>query len=355
MKLSQRFALQVWVLWPVLAGVLVIVAPAQTNPIAARLGFNYDPEDLGLLTGFSAIVANAVNDEGHIAGAAGAGNNHNEAYLYSHGVLTGLGYLPDGRDSQAYAINVRDQVVGNGLNSSGNFEGFVYRGGALTGIGFLPGGNYSIAVGINERGQVVGTAYESPYDEGAMGARAILYSDGVMRTIGVLPGGSYSVGAAINERGEVVGSGDVNAGPEQAFLYSGGVMRALGLLPGGSYTAATAINSSGQVVGIGDIDSGDYEGFLYSGGVMHPFCFVVCGGTYPYAINRSGEIVGTVQNRAYLYSGRVSYDLNSLVVPGSLAGVTLTYATGISDSGLIIANGSNNHAYLLRKRPRGVQ
>lgn len=71
------------------------------------------------------------------------------------------------------------------------------------------------------------------------------------------------------------------------------------------------------------------------------------GGSYSYAygINASGQIVGystlagDVTSDAFLYSGGILYDLNSLISP--TAGWTLQSANAINDSGEIVGYGLN--------------
>ena len=81
------------------------------------------------------------------------------------------------------------------------------------------------------------------------------------------------------------------------------------------------------------------------------------GGTYSdgKGINALGQVVGTsnisgdADYHAFLYSDGLMYDLNDLLSPG--IGTTLTDAHGINDSGQIVANGNNGHAYLLTPDP----
>lgn len=132
-------------------------------------------------------------------------------------------------------------------------------------------------------------------------------------------------------------------------------MTDLGTLAGGSYSSgAYAINNNGQVVGYSETDStGDGDVFLYSGGVMTSLGTL--GGSFGvgYSINDSGQVVGTAEVRfnagsqAFLYTGGTMYNLNSLVTSGLSGGVILTDATGISDNGWIVANGSDGQAYAL--------
>jgi probable HAF family extracellular repeat protein len=69
------------------------------------------------------------------------------------------------------------------------------------------------------------------------------------------------------------------------------------------------------------------------------------------SINDSGQIVGG-SNEAFLYSGGVMYNLDSLT-PGS--GWELSDATGINNSGQIVGYGLNpagqTHAFLLNPVP----
>ena len=155
--------------------------------------------------------------------------------------------------------------------------------------GLLPGYVASVANGINNSGQIVGAVTDSSGH-----TQAFLYSGGVMTSLGTLPGYVGSVATAINDNGQIVGYAvDASGQKEEAFLYSGGVMTGLGAPPGYTNSAATAINNRSQIVGSAPWVGG---GFLYSAGQM--------------------------------------YDLNTLVAN---APATLYWATGINDSGQIVA------------------
>ena len=75
--------------------------------------------------------------------------------------------------------------------------------------------------------------------------------------------------------------------------------------------------------------------------------------SYAYSINNVGQVVGYASTTsgtsdAFLYSGGVMVDLNSLLPPNS--GWQLQLATGINDSGQIAGYGTINgqtHAFLL--------
>lgn len=194
--------------------------------------------------------ATAINDSGRIVGyyaaGPGIGGCVGYAYLYSGGVSTALGVLPDYFYSAANGIDNSGQVVGYVLRSFGHgpeYEAVLYTGGVITGLGFLPGGTSSVANGINN-GQIVG------YSTNSSGrSEAFLDSGGVMTGLGTLPGYSDSVANAINGTGQIVGYATDSSGNSQALLYSNGVMRGLGTLPGGTFSQANAINSQGQIVG----------------------------------------------------------------------------------------------------------
>jgi probable HAF family extracellular repeat protein len=191
-----------------------------------------------------------------------------------------------------------------------------------------------------------------------------MYSGGVMTNLDTL-GDPYtfsSIGTGINASGEVVGYGAHMGlgGPIwHAFLYTGSGWTDLGTL-GGSGSWATGINASGQVVGYSDaISPRTPAAFLYSNGAMTNLGALGCSGTtcysYAYGINDSGEVVGVSSSfapfapaHAFLYSGGIMLDLNSLLPANS--GWVLQQAGAINDSGQIVGYGTfdgQTHGFLL--------
>jgi len=141
--------------------------------------------------------------------------------------------------------------------------------------------------------------------------------------LGALSGNGSSQPWAVNSSGQVVGGAQIFPGGNvHAFLYSDGGMIDLGTL-GGSDSYAYALNASGQVVGTSTLPGGENHAFLYSNGQMIDL------GTpgWAYGINVSGEIVGnTGAGHAFLYSDGVMSEL------------PLVDAYAINDSGDVIGD-----------------
>ena len=243
----------------------------------------------------------AINNSGQVAGFSYYNDLLNQyedtqAFVYSGGASTLLPFLPGGADSQATGINDSGQVVGWSATASGKNEAFLYSGGVMTGL--LPGYVASVANGINNSGQIVGAVTDSSGH-----TQAFLYSGGVMTGLGTLPGYAWSAATAINNKGQIVGYAvDASGQKEEAFLYSGGVMTGLGAPPGYTNSAATAINNRGQIVG--SAPEFGVPPFLYSAGQMCDLNTLVANAPTPLGwasgINDSGQIVATGWGDVYL-------------------------------------------------------
>src|SRR5262249_51909701 len=123
---------------------------------------------LGFLSGLSGVqsVANGVSGNGSVVvgwsqssnGAVTPGDRY-EAFRWSGGTMSGLGYLPGGSRSIATGTNSDGSVVvgwGNTNNASGAPEAFRWTAGTgMVGLGFLPGGSLSQATATNADGSVV--------------------------------------------------------------------------------------------------------------------------------------------------------------------------------------------------------
>ena len=311
----------------------------------------YSVTDVAIASSVSYTYAgHGINSSGQIVGSSRYVTlrvTTQQGFLWNNGATTPLSIA-----ASANAINASGQVVGQvGFTT----EAYLYTAGNYTNLGFLPGGTASVGTGINDSGEVVGYASTQ-----SSAIEAFSYSSGVMTGLGFLPGGTQSWATGVNASGQVVGYGVNSSGHNEAFLYSGGTMTGLGTLPGYTDSVATAVNNSGQVVGYATNAAGATEAFLYSGGTMTDLGTLPGFSSAASAINSNGQVVGWLSQAsptnpgqqvpagAFLASGGQLYDLNTLVPAGQELGAARVFvgATGISDSGAILAN-SGHSAYLL--------
>lgn len=292
--------------------------------------------NIGSLGGLYGNHGIAINNAGQATGSY-SGPNDTLTFLYSKGVMVGIGTL-GGDYSHGAAINSAGEVVGDSsLGGEATRHAFLYSKGTMTDLGTL-GGDLSWARGINNRGQVVGASYTND------SAHAFLYSGGLMTDLGTL-GGYNSVATGINNAGQVVGYSQ--CGDEytkwRAFLYTGGTMIDLGTP--GDVGFAYGINDAGQVIGDYHFD-GPYftHAFLYSDGVMTDLGTLDGDpASYVSGINNVGQVVGNSYNWAtdiqkpFFYNKGVMINLNTLLSPDS--DWKLTSAMGINESGQIIGFG----------------
>ena len=370
------------------AGSALLLNVASAQP-------QYNAVDIGNLGGLSAAwiaidgegawfsgqasytTANGINNSGQVVGGSVTTMldvNYNpvyHAFLYSGATMTDLGTLSDPtNNSTAYAINDNGQVVGTAdayyTESDGSVvivsHPFLYSGGTMAdlfptsnpccdftqgpGIGFTP-------QGINTSTQIVGSV------QGCGVTYPFLYSGGTFGYFGSAIPPWPSSANAINNRGQVVGMtvfADPPYGDQRAFLFSpNSGMLDLGSLTGANgFSCADAINDNGQIVGVSWTSAGDLDAFIYTNGTMTDLGTLGGDTSCANGINTNGQIVGASYLsddsavHAFLYSidSGTMVDLNNLVCTNSI-GTYLTEAFGINESGQIIANGANGHAYLL--------
>ena len=237
-----------------LLGALSTAAPFGINGVAlgisdsgAVVGYSYISDgtrhaflwtegtmhDLGSFGGYS--VAEAVNNWGAVVGFSSTSRfGSARAFLYENGFMADIS--PEG-SAESFAVDINDdgKVIGTGLVPSGDaLHGFVFSGGLVTDLGVLPNGQSSSPFAINNRAQIVGTAdapiridrVEDPFtgetrDVTVYGPRAFLYERGVMvdlntRVAGI---GDWDLQYAydINNSGQILGYGML-AGNLRAFL-----------------------------------------------------------------------------------------------------------------------------------------
>lgn len=315
-----------------------------------------------------------------------------------------------GTDSFALALNDAGQVAVDATDAGGIMTAYRWtETGGLVPLGPLSATVETRAMGINRSGLVTGFASRLPPDE--YSRAAVWGSSGVAQDLGTL-GGLWSFGMAINSAGTVAGSSQLANGARHAFAWTAaGGMVDLGSM-GGSGSDARLINEAGQIAGTWSPTASDwpYHGFAWDpvlgmadtgtlGGdttgvramnasgqlvgfselppCQNEYCahaiswtragglvdIGTLGGNYSdaFGINRHGQVVGWSQQdaahfrifHAFLWSGAEGMiDLNQRV-PNIPAGLVLTQALAISDSGAIVAD-SNAGLVLLKPGAAGT-
>jgi probable HAF family extracellular repeat protein len=328
--------------------------------------------DLGTMEGGYESLANAVNDEGAVAGAAsntvsdpfpavdgGASSGlgyQTRAFLSLNGTMQDLGTLGTGTDATAYLVNQKGQVAGDSftdqtLNTTPTCgqngpvptqDPFFWdKDKGMIDIGTL-GGVCGFASGLNNRGQVVGLSDLA----GDQQWHAYVWDqrhDRKPRDLGTF-GGSNSSALTISDAGHVIGWANLPGDKSiRAFLWRNGKKANLGSLHSDPCSLAFSLNSNDQVVGVSvpgcdfNNESG-YRAFLWEddGGIVDLNTLIPHGSdlhlSLPETINDRGEIAGI----AFLPNGDqhafllIPCDENNRPVEGcdySLAGPAATEST----------------------------
>jgi len=347
MKLLQK--LSVLTLLP-----LVLGTAAQAQSYSVR-----DLETLGGLYG----TVTGLNNSGQVVGTVYTQDKGNITVLTRPG---GTGpYKTFGLEVyfHGHGINSSGQVAGQLINSTLHSHAALsgpQGSGVVKDLGSL-GGDFSFGIGVNSSGQVSGTSrlYNNTQHAFLSGPNG-----GPLKDLGTL-GGAYSNGVGVNDLGQVSGTSDTSASSPQfsvqhAFLSgaNGGPLKDLGLLGAtGSISGSTlnseagGVNQRGEVTGMSQIVSGfGIHAFLSGPSGETPLKDLgTLAGDYSGGndINASGQVVGystypgsTGQSdtHAFLYSGGVMTDLNSLIPQDS--GIILIEGLAISNSGYILVTGS---------------
>lgn len=221
--------------------------------------------DMGTLGGDFG-EANGINDSGVVVGTSSlvvnGGGSPYRAFSYTvGGGMVNLGTLAGGSDSRGNAINSSGVIVGDSMTGSGDQYAFIYSGGVMTGLGLIPGGNnFTTATAISSNGLVTGYGYDSNWYYHSF------YYDGVTM-VDITPSLSDDVLAyGINASGYIVGR--AYDGGQHAFVYDTSTSTKFDLNTlldssgaGWNLRNASAINDLGQIVGSGII-GGQTHGFL---------------------------------------------------------------------------------------------
>lgn len=182
--------------------------------------------NLGTLGGVVGWVT-GLNKRGQVVGGSAletdpAGQVH--AFLWERGSLRDLGILggADFNFSEANAINDNGEIAGHSHTADGSFRGFRWTHGVMTDLGSVPGYDCSNTGSINASGQIAGWAYlcdvEAP-------EHAVLWEKdgpGIDLNVFVPPGSDLELieAVSIDDRGEIAGLAFLPDGTTHAFVLT---------------------------------------------------------------------------------------------------------------------------------------
>lgn len=290
------------------------------------------------------------------------------AFLWNHGTLTDLGALPGhhgNNSSVANAINNEGVIAGMAENGRVDpdtgypeVRAVIWSNGKIRNLGTL-GGTQSAAMDVNDLGQVVGgglNATEDPLSAGfGLGygmiwpgttqLRAFVWQNGVMRDLKTL-GGPDAFAIAINQFGQIAGESytSYNINPwteiptEDPFLWTNGKMIDLGTL-GGTIGYSVWLNDRGQVVGVSDLAGDEYShGFIWDRGVLRDLLPPANGGNYSwtYWINGLGDVVGGATLSGDELNDAMLWRFGKPIDLGTIGQDVCSEATGMNDFGQIV-------------------
>ena len=185
-----------------------------THPFVYRDG---EMHDLGTLPGTANQFgyANHINENGNIVGYADVGYWWH-GFLYMDGTMIDL----TRDDGYAWGINDADKVVGQAYHLVGGVmyhNAFLYSNGVMTNLGYLPPSYQpSVAISINNHDQIVGY-------NGSSHHHAFLYENGAMTDLNDLipdhPEWELNWATSINDVGQIVGFGTIG-GQTHGFLLT---------------------------------------------------------------------------------------------------------------------------------------
>jgi probable HAF family extracellular repeat protein len=319
----------------------------------------YTITDLGIANEWYS-EAHGMNNNGWAVGEyEPAGALYQHAFIFNGQNTAAMPIIPNVYNI-AWGINDSNVVVGEYVPDPNPMffiiEAFKYSNGVVTGLGFLSSSSYSSAHAINRLGQIVG---ESSTNSTGSVIHAILWDNGTKVDLGVLSG-YYSSANAINNSGIIVGESSVEGTTNtQAFIYTNTItpMRTLG----GDYSSAKGINDAGVAVGESTEVTGgvtNLQAFIYRNGSMTSLraqaAALGADSSSATAINNLGQIVGYLGfgplTQAFLFDGTNIANLNQYIPPSS-GFANLSSAYGINDKGQIIGAGTltsgDYHGFLL--------
>ena len=252
--------------------------------------------------------------------------------------LIGIGHLPDGMRSEAWAISADGSTVVGTATDSEFIEGQAIRwtpAGGMTPLGDLPGGaKKSIASAVSSDGRVIvglGTSANT-----ATGPEAFIWTEqeGMRRLTQILPPSTISSGAnAVSADGKVV-TGSINHPLGEAYRWTGAEgLVLLGDLPGGLFQSeATGASANGGVI-VGQGQSADgVEAFRWT--------------------SETGMVgLGQLSGSEFAHSSAMAVSADGSVVVGfgsstnTFEAFRWTAATGTKGLGLLSEDTPGSHAF----------
>ncbi len=171
--------------------------------------------------------ASSINNNGWIVGNSSAKDGKLQAVLWQGRRLTVLRGLPGCQASRANAINEQGQIAGgcdfgwsNERPRNRLSHPVLWQGSRPRDLGRLRGDTGSLAAALNDAGQVVGES--SHIARVSLSSRAFLWKSGRMLDLNVLiplhSGWQLASATGINGRGQIVGRGTNNGKPHGFLL-----------------------------------------------------------------------------------------------------------------------------------------
>lgn len=245
----------------------------------------------------------------------------------------------------ATAINAGGEIVGDFEDERMQRHAFRWSG-AMTDLGTL-GGPYSQTYRITSGGTAVGAAYLNNDV-----FHAVKWDGATITDLGTLPGDRNSFGWSIGEGGHVVGTSYGSDRFDHAFVWHNGVMTHLPPVVRGS-TRAFAVNATGDVVGSSD-GPGSGVAVIWRGGRVTSLGTLGGYSSTAVDINDAGQVVGTAELVAGSYARHAyRWENGSMTDLGTIGG-EFAEAIAINARGDVVgwsttdASNSDIHGFVWR-------